>query len=243
MTSAIPDRIAAAFGREPGRPAVTFYDQATGERVELSWTTTANWVAKCANLLVDELDVQPGDPVAVDLPPHWLSVVLLLACWQVGAQVRVGAAAAEVALVRFAAADPVPAGRPGEQRVVLSLAPMGAPVRGGVPAGVLDLAREAPSQPDLLLVPVDVDPDAGALIDGASGFSQADLTPSEPERLLVADPLLDAGLAALLAATLLAGGSLVVVRRPGDLAPLAASERCTATVGADVDGLPRLQVR
>jgi uncharacterized protein (TIGR03089 family) len=38
---------------DAGRPLVTFYDDATGERVELSVTTYANWVAKVASLLVE----------------------------------------------------------------------------------------------------------------------------------------------------------------------------------------------
>ena len=48
--------------RGGGDPLVTFYDEATGERVELSATTYANWVAKTASLLQDELDLDPGRP-------------------------------------------------------------------------------------------------------------------------------------------------------------------------------------
>ena len=45
---------------DPARPLLTYDDRGTGERVELSATTTANWVAKTANLLVDELDLEAG---------------------------------------------------------------------------------------------------------------------------------------------------------------------------------------
>ena len=38
-------------GSAAARPLITFYDDATGERVELSAATTANWAAKAANLL------------------------------------------------------------------------------------------------------------------------------------------------------------------------------------------------
>jgi uncharacterized protein (TIGR03089 family) len=73
--------------RDGDSPLVTWYggsgDQA--ERVELSWRTFANWVAKTANLLVEELGVEPGDRVAVLLPPHWQAPVVLTACWLVGA--------------------------------------------------------------------------------------------------------------------------------------------------------------
>ena len=46
--------------RDAGRPLVTFYDHATGERTELSVTTYANWVAKTASLLADEYDLERG---------------------------------------------------------------------------------------------------------------------------------------------------------------------------------------
>ena len=71
--------------RGGGDPLVTFYDEATGERVELSGTTYANWVAKTASLLQDELDLTRGDLVVVDLPTHWLGPVWLGAVWALGA--------------------------------------------------------------------------------------------------------------------------------------------------------------
>ena len=73
--------------REPSAPLITAYDDATGERVELSATTLANWVAKTANLLQDEFDVGPGSTVAVALPVHWQTAAVLLAVWSCGAAV------------------------------------------------------------------------------------------------------------------------------------------------------------
>jgi uncharacterized protein (TIGR03089 family) len=67
------------------RPLVTWYGAGPGERVELSWKTFGNWVAKTANLLVEELGVEPGDRVAILLPAHWQAPVVLAACWVVGA--------------------------------------------------------------------------------------------------------------------------------------------------------------
>ena len=55
---------------DPTRPLLTFYDDATGERTELSGATLGNWVAKTANTLVDDLDLEPGQWAAVGLPPH-----------------------------------------------------------------------------------------------------------------------------------------------------------------------------
>ena len=51
--STFPRMLADQVRRSAGRPVVTFYDDATGERVELSAATYANWVAKTAGLLQD----------------------------------------------------------------------------------------------------------------------------------------------------------------------------------------------
>ena len=50
-----PAALAGQLRTDAARPLVTFYDDATGERVELSVTTYANWVAKTAGLVQDEL--------------------------------------------------------------------------------------------------------------------------------------------------------------------------------------------
>jgi len=69
---------------DPGRPLVTWYDHASGERVELSVTTYANWVAKAASLLAEEHDLERGQTLHLDLPTHWLGPVFLGAAWTVG---------------------------------------------------------------------------------------------------------------------------------------------------------------
>src|SRR6476619_5240625 len=79
-----PAALTASLRGDPGRPLVTFYDDATGERVELSVTTYANWVAKTAGLVQDELDVERGGLVLADLPTHWLGAVWLGAAWTAG---------------------------------------------------------------------------------------------------------------------------------------------------------------
>lgn len=77
-----------------GGPLITYYDLGTGERTELSGTSFLNWVDKTSNLLVDEYLVDPGAVVDLELarsaPGHWVTLVIELACWQVGATVRVG---------------------------------------------------------------------------------------------------------------------------------------------------------
>lgn len=82
----VPALLAALQASDPGRPRVTWYSD-DGERVELSARVLATWVAKTANLLVEELDANDGSTVLLDLPAHWRTVVWALATWSVGADV------------------------------------------------------------------------------------------------------------------------------------------------------------
>ena len=61
VTDALLAPVLAADAR---RPLITFYDDATGERLEFSGETLGNWIAKTANLLRDECDVEPGTRVS-----------------------------------------------------------------------------------------------------------------------------------------------------------------------------------
>ena len=76
-------------GRYGDKPFLTWYDDRRGERVELSFKTFDNWVAKTANLLVDELGAGPGDRVGALLVDHWQTPIVLAACWRAGAGVVV----------------------------------------------------------------------------------------------------------------------------------------------------------
>lgn len=123
---------------DAARPRITHYDDDAGTRVELSGATVANWAAKTANWLRDELDVQPGDPVAVLLPPHWQSAGVLLGAWWCGAVVTGDPDGAVVVLCPAARLDEV--GGAAEVAAV-SLDPLGAGVPG-LPAEVRDHATE-----------------------------------------------------------------------------------------------------
>ncbi|MCZ4497673.1 MAG: hypothetical protein JWQ74_226, partial [Marmoricola sp.] len=79
-----PELISRRLRDDPGQPLLTAYDDATGERTELSVKTYANWVSKTANLFVDELMLDPGEALGIDLPPHWLGAVFLGAAWACG---------------------------------------------------------------------------------------------------------------------------------------------------------------
>ena len=72
LTAALLDPLLA---RDPMGPRITYYDDATGERIELSAVTLANWAAKTANLLREELG---GLPVKSDssVPAGTVRVVL-----------------------------------------------------------------------------------------------------------------------------------------------------------------------
>ncbi len=145
-----PDLAAAVLGpllaRDPMGPRITYYDDASGERIELSTVTLANWAAKTANLLRDELGAGPGSRVAVLLPAHWQTAAVLLGVWWIGAEVVLdhpaspapgGGGLAEVALCtadRLTQAEEM-----APEVAVLSLDPFGAPA-AGLPIGVTDYA-------------------------------------------------------------------------------------------------------
>jgi uncharacterized protein (TIGR03089 family) len=120
-------------GRDPAQPLLTWYDDASGERVELSGLTLGNWVAKTANLLVDGCGLGTGDTATVALPPHWQTAGVLLGCWSAGLSVEpAGDVIFASTAVESAAAD----------RFLLGLAPMGLPIRGPLPPGWLDYVAE-----------------------------------------------------------------------------------------------------
>ena len=127
------------LSRDPVGPRITYYDDATGERIELSTVTLANWAAKTANLFRDELGAGPGSRVAVLLPAHWQTAAVLLGSGTSAPKSCSGPAEADVALCtadRLAEAEA--AVGPGEI-AVLSLDPFGKPV-ADLPIGVTDYA-------------------------------------------------------------------------------------------------------
>ena len=83
--------------RDPGSPLVTFYDDETGERAELSAKSLGNWVAKTHFMLTDDLGLGLGDRAFVRLPVHWLAAPILLGCWFAGLAVDAEPAPAAVA--------------------------------------------------------------------------------------------------------------------------------------------------
>ena len=135
LSAAILDPMLRA---DPVGPRITHYDEATGERIELSALTLANWAAKTGNLLRDELGAGPASRVAVLLPAHWQTVAVLFGVWWIGAEVVLGDSDADVALCVVDRLDEADATGAGEV-AVLSLDPFGRPAPD-LPVGVTDYA-------------------------------------------------------------------------------------------------------
>jgi uncharacterized protein (TIGR03089 family) len=223
---------------------VTFYDDATGERVELSLTTYANWVAKTASLLAEEHDLERGQALCVDLPTHWLGPVLLGAAWTVGLVVTTP----EDARLDGGDPDAVVCGpdtlddwAPRARDVPVlacSLLPMGVRFADPLPAGVHDVGIEVWSQPDAFAAwdPPGADdpatgPSYGATTQGETWrTAAAGSLLSDGGRLLTeANPASPPGLATF-TEPLVRAGSLVLVAHagPGRLETTYAAERATA---------------
>ncbi|MEU5614751.1 TIGR03089 family protein [Streptomyces sparsogenes] len=239
------DLLRSALAADPARPFVTFYDDATGERVELSVATFANWVAKTANLLQGDLAAAPGDRLALLLPTHWQTAVWLLACSSVGVEAEVGGDPAAADLV-VSGPDTLDRARActGE-RVALALRPLGGRFPQP-PEGFTDYAVEVPGQGDRFAPYAPVDPHAPALTVGDLGLTAAELV--ERARADAAGRGLGPGSRVLsglpydtweglsygLYAPLAVGGSVVLCRHPDRLdedrlAARRADERVTAT--------------
>ena len=230
---------------DAGRPLITFYDDATGERVELSVTTYANWVAKTASLLAEEHGLERGQVLCVDLPSHWLGPVFLGAAWGVGLVVtapedaRAGSGTPPDAVVCGPAGLERWAERADDIPVLgCALLPLGVRFTDPLPAGVHDVGVEVWGQPDAFVPwdPPGADDPATSTAYGAASHAQmweaaaAGSLLTDGGRLLSeANPASPPGLATF-TEPLARGGSLVLVAHagPGRLEAISAAERVTA---------------
>ncbi len=229
---------AAVLAARPAQPLVTFYDEARGERSELSARSLGNWVAKTHFLLSDELGLGVGDAAFVDLPAHWISVPGLLGCWTAGLEVVTDPARAAVAFVQ-----PSSATRTTGVPDVFAVAPDSAAVgfAGSPPDGSRDYVAAVRPQPDAW---ASVHPPAGAddpALDGQPRSAVAALAAGRATELG-----LDEGARVLtgrdwtggadwvdtLLAPLAVHGSIVIVRNgtPGDRERRVRQERATNVV-------------
>jgi uncharacterized protein (TIGR03089 family) len=235
------------IGRSGDKPFITWYDDHRGERVELSFKTFDNWVAKTANLLVDELGAEPGDRVGALLVDHWQTAVVLAACWRAGLQVvsldpgtpaTGGLVAAFVREELLAAAGDDLA----ETVVVALTADLLGRGRHDL-GGALSYARVVPTMGDLFHG--GADPQGAALtVREAEAATMAELLGRAAalaartglgggDRMLSGLPLLSAaGAAAGLVAPLATGAGVVLVKdlEPASFWKRAADERVTVAV-------------
>lgn len=123
---------------DPVGPRITYYDDATGERIELSGVTLANWAAKTGNLLRDELGAGPGSRVVILLPAHWQTAAVLFGVWWIGAE-AVLTGPGDLALCTAERLDEADDAVSGGEVAVLSLDPFGRPA-ADLPIGVTDYA-------------------------------------------------------------------------------------------------------
>ena len=243
------DVLAKEQRRDPGRPLVTFYDLASGERVELSVTTYANWVAKTASLLAEEVELGRGDRLLVDLPAHWLTPVFLGAAWTVGLTVVWDEedGPADGVVCGPASVDRWAAQAKGRPVVATALLPLGARFPGPIPDGVLDFGAEVWSQPDAFVA---VDP-PGAEDLAVPGTPQGELWSAAAAGMLLpgvgfadggrllteVSPASPSGLASFVEPLARGGSSVLVVHAGGPEGPARldatyAAERATARQSA-----------
>lgn len=223
------DRLLAA---DPGRPFVTYYDEASGERSELSRKSLANWVAKTHFLLLDELGLGVGDTALIALPAHWISVPAVFGC------LTAGLALTDVGPADVAFAEP--SRLPAEAPDVYAIAPAAAAVglRDDVPAGASDYVSAVRPQPDKWAT-VRLAADAGAaclpgatrgeVVERARSRAAA-LGAAEGARLLsTRDWTSAADWVDALLVPLVTAGSVVLVRNADDATVdrRMAQERCT----------------
>jgi uncharacterized protein (TIGR03089 family) len=236
-------------GADPGTPILTYYDLETGERTELSAATLGNWVAKTANLLVEELDLEPAETVGVLIPPHWQTAAILLATWAVGGCVRETADGCAVVFCTEPRIDEIDR-TDTRDIVVTSLEPFGRPLTR---RQFIDFPIAVRAYADSLTVPHVVPPDAPALRAGGVTLSHAGLGAAAEEmaarlrltprdRMLVeVDSAAESGPVAWLLAPLSQRTRLVLVKGTATAADasdrldrLVREEGITCTVGVPV---------
>ena len=220
-----PDLLAARLRTSPGSPLLTAYDDRTGDRTELSVTTYANWVSKTANLLTDELGLEEGDVVLLDLPTHWLVPVFLGAAWSAGLAVTTRQDVDHAVVV--CGPDRLKtlrsSGTRGAEVVACSLLPFAVRFREPLPPGVLDYGLAWPGQSDVFAPVVPPGPQSPAwagpdrthadLLDLATGTGHV----AGARMLTDLHPASGEGVPALLG-PLVHGGSVVLVSHPDDAA-------------------------
>lgn len=216
MTAALVAALERRVAGDASRPLLTWYDLTTGDRVEFSARTFANWADKTVNLMASMgADDQPvvAMPLLLSHPGHWVELVWAMATWQIGGCVvalpREELDVVDLAVIGPDRVHPVP----GAETVACSLHPLGMAFPQA-PSAVTDFA-EALTQPDVHWTSPSA-PDEPAFLDatGRRDGSEVDAVgPSAERRVLHVGQGSDPWrvLAHALAAPVLGGGSVVLV--------------------------------
>jgi uncharacterized protein (TIGR03089 family) len=224
-----PELLAARLAGDPGQPLLTAYDDSTGERTELSATTYANWVSKTANLFTDELGLDAGDTVLLDLPSHWLVPVFLGAAWSSALSVTTDPDVPHDVVV--CGPDSIAHHDGADPLVACALLPFAVRFAEPLPAGVLDYGVLWPGQSDVFVPLALPTPDTPAWLEAGKAHTQAQLLeeatgagyPDGVRLLTDVHPASERGVPAFLG-PLLSSGSLVLLRHPSDATWPARSE-------------------
>lgn len=217
----LPALLDGLLSSDATRPLLTYYDDASGERIELSVASFENAVAKTANLLQDEIGTEPGEAVCLLLPTHWQSAVWVFAAAACALRLVDEPALCDVVVCHPGSLDAaVSAG--SRDVVAMALRPLGGGFSEQLPAGVLDHGVEAPGQPDVFMAATP--PTAQTeLFDGEDqhtvlrrAVATADSLGLEPGARLMTErsPANRADLVVGVLSALVVGGSVVLVRHP-----------------------------
>jgi uncharacterized protein (TIGR03089 family) len=233
---------------DPHRPRLIWHGAG---RTELSTASLANWSAKAAGLLIDELGGRPGDTVVWRVRRSWQGVPLLLGSWWAG-MVVTDLDDAAGAIVAFVDEDEDSG---AEEVVVASTHPFGLPTvpvkahQRNVADAVLPQAdRFTPRRPGPVAASAAVVTSGASLSirDVLDRAASAGARIGEGSRVLsVLNLELPEVVCAGLLGALVADGSLIQVTQAAaadaaTLAVIARDERATHTLGVDIAGLSRL---
>lgn len=207
---------------DPAAPRLTVYNETTGARLDFSAQTLDNWAAKVGNMLREELDLEPGAAIVLDLPVGWQAAAIVLGA--LAAEVRWTLAGEGEADVVFT--SPASYGNwedTGADVVLVTDDPFGRGVvetGGSLPSGAIDFGPTVRFYGDQFYGP------APALIDVVA-------TSHRPERVLSTGWTTAEGLVRSVLEPLSAGGSAVVVSGlvdSGRLDAIATAEKATVRI-------------
>ncbi len=240
---------------DPHRPRLVWHGVG---RTELSTASLANWSAKAAGLLVDELGARPPGTVVWRVRRSWQGVPLLLGAWWAGLTVIDD----EAVLNSWpGSTEPVAAflgegdDSAADEVIIASTHPFGL-ATGGLPDHQRPVADAVLPQADRF-TPRGPAPAADSLaaVTAAGSFSVAELVElaagagaliGPAGRVLsTLDLALPESVVTGLLGSLSADGSLIQVTADAGvdqdgLCRIAAEEAASSTLGCDVPGLPRL---